>query len=91
MTNMKILVTGASGLLGRAVFAELATKHEGKKELDYLLVVGTAFSRPGDNLHKVDLTNSAELDNFLSSSAPRGTEAILLSSSYCALCSREAS
>eukprot|EP00753_Platysulcus_tardus_P017664 PLAT6460.22.p1 GENE.PLAT6460.22~~PLAT6460.22.p1 ORF type:complete len:330 (-),score=100.69 PLAT6460.22:30-950(-) len=46
----KLLVTGASGLLGRAIFAEAEARG--------IDVVGTAFSRAGGKLIKLDLTDS---------------------------------
>ena len=46
---MKILLTGASGLLGRAVYRELKELRSGFD------VTGTAFSRTGDGLIRLDL------------------------------------
>ncbi|OZJ05359.1 hypothetical protein BZG36_01532 [Bifiguratus adelaidae] len=46
-TTMKVLVTGASGLLGRAVVRELTHSN--------IEVIGTAFSRANDELIKLDL------------------------------------
>jgi len=46
-----ILITGASGLLGRAVFEKLLT--------DNFNILGTSFSRYNDELLNLDLTNFA--------------------------------
>ncbi|PSN53758.1 Methionine adenosyltransferase 2 subunit beta [Blattella germanica] len=48
-SNKRLFLTGASGLLGRAIFKKF--KNEG------WTIYGTAFSRTGDELHKIDLTN----------------------------------
>lgn len=61
---MRIVVTGASGLLGRAVVHQLrADGHN---------VVGTALSRatPESKLEKVDLTDMVALDAFLRRADP---------------------
>ena len=47
---MKILLTGASGLLGRTLINELESQDGGFE------VTGTAFSRAGGNLVRLDLT-----------------------------------
>jgi S-adenosylmethionine synthetase len=47
----KVLITGASGLLGRAVLQEFA--NDGAWD-----VLGLAFSRAGSTLRKVDITDS---------------------------------
>lgn len=62
--SMKILVTGASGLLGRAVLRQL--------ENDGSDVVGTALTRATLNpkLVKIDLTDSQQLDSFLEEQSP---------------------
>ena len=49
-----ILITGASGLLGRAVFKVL-------KECSDYEVVGLAHSRKSNDLINVDLTNSQQV------------------------------
>ncbi|KAJ3318559.1 hypothetical protein HDV06_000388 [Boothiomyces sp. JEL0866] len=56
-----IIVTGASGLLGRAVFQELQKNHS---------VIGTAFSRTKGSLLKLDLTNSNKVEEFISLHKP---------------------
>jgi dTDP-4-dehydrorhamnose reductase len=59
---MKIVVTGASGLLGRAICQELKNqRHQ---------VLGLAFNRAGQGLIKVDLTNPTEIVNFLVAERP---------------------
>lgn len=62
---MKIVVTGASGLLGRAVFAQL--KQDGHT------VLGTALSRanPENGLVKLDLTNFDDFQEFLNKEEPQ--------------------
>lgn len=59
---MKVIVTGASGVLGSAVFS--AFKNAGFN------VTGLANSRAGDNLQKLDLTSWDELDAFFTNSKP---------------------
>jgi dTDP-4-dehydrorhamnose reductase len=59
---MKILITGASGLLGRAVY-NLFTQ----SGLD---CVGTSFSRNQPHLIKLDLTNESTLEHALNSHSP---------------------
>ena len=51
----KVLITGASGLLGRAIYKEFV--NEGSWD-----VLGLAFSRCKDKLKKVDITNDAEVE-----------------------------
>lgn len=63
MKNKKILITGASGLLGRSIYTALKTEKIWK-------VVGTAFSRDSDDLIKVDLSDIDNLDAFLNSIKP---------------------
>ena len=52
---MKILVTGASGLLGRAVCTELRAQQD-------FQVVGTAYSRASSDLIKVNLLEKQEVE-----------------------------
>ncbi|ESP03650.1 hypothetical protein LOTGIDRAFT_171179 [Lottia gigantea] len=54
MSLKKVLITGASGLLGRAIFNEFNANSTWK-------TLGLAFSRPGNHLKKVDLTNFDEV------------------------------
>ncbi len=59
---MKVLVTGASGLLGRAVLAELQQSgHD---------VVGTALSRAADNLIKVNMLHPDEIASCMARVRP---------------------
>ncbi|CEP07814.1 hypothetical protein [Parasitella parasitica] len=60
--KMKVVVTGASGLLGRATAQQF--KNAGHH------VVGTALSRSKDNLIKLDLTDSAAVESFLKEQKP---------------------
>ena len=59
---MKIVVTGASGLLGREICRVLREqRHQ---------VVGLGFNRAGQGLIKVDLTDTSEIVNFLVAERP---------------------
>ncbi|MBD3418738.1 MAG: sugar nucleotide-binding protein [Chitinivibrionales bacterium] len=60
---MHILLTGASGLLGRAILKELKNAAE-------FSVVGTAFSRAKGDLYKVDLTDPPALQSCLADVNP---------------------
>ncbi|KAJ2963417.1 hypothetical protein NQZ79_g1577 [Umbelopsis isabellina] len=59
---MKVLVTGASGLLGRAVYQHF--KKNGHE------VVGTAYSRATNELHKLDLTKESDVREFVEAHKP---------------------
>ncbi|KAG2210976.1 hypothetical protein INT47_000136 [Mucor saturninus] len=59
---MKVIVTGASGLLGRPTVREF--KNAGCE------VIGTAYSRAKDGLVKLDLTDSAAVENFVDEFQP---------------------
>ncbi|KAF9950010.1 hypothetical protein BGZ70_001540 [Mortierella alpina] len=59
---MHILVTGASGLLGRAVVAEF--KKSGHE------VIGVAFSRAKGDLKKLDLEDSKAVEAFIDQEKP---------------------
>ncbi|XP_013787748.1 methionine adenosyltransferase 2 subunit beta-like [Limulus polyphemus] len=61
-SSRKLLLTGASGLLGRAVHKRFL---EGSWE-----VVGTAFSRATDQLVKLDLAKPEEVEDFVKKSKP---------------------
>ena len=58
---MKVWITGASGLAGRAVRKVLEKSHE---------VIPTGFSRTGDGVLKVDLTCEEEVEAFLKEHQP---------------------
>jgi len=59
----KIMVTGATGLLGRAVVKQLElTGHE---------VVATGFSRASDSVHRLDLTLPNAVADFVSHHSPQ--------------------
>ncbi|KAI9254649.1 RmlD-like substrate binding domain-containing protein [Sporodiniella umbellata] len=60
---MKIIVTGASGLLGRQVVK--AFENAGHE------VVGTAFSRSTEKLIKLDLTDAEAVKNFIQKQQPQ--------------------
>lgn len=51
----RVLITGASGLLGRAVIKKFQSE-SGKWD-----VYGTAFKRATQSLHKLDLTDEKEV------------------------------
>ncbi|CEG80527.1 hypothetical protein RMATCC62417_14849 [Rhizopus microsporus] len=57
---MKVVITGASGLLGRQVV----------KAFKDWEVVGTAFSRAKDNLVKLDLTDKDAVETFFNKQQP---------------------
>ncbi|KAJ1940535.1 hypothetical protein FBU59_003781 [Linderina macrospora] len=59
----KVIVTGASGLLGRAVVAELEQRS--------FTVVGTAFTRSTATLRKLDLSDSAAVSAFIAAEQPQ--------------------
>lgn len=63
MEKTNIVITGASGLLGRALMTKFS-KGSWKK------VIGTAFSRSGENLIKVDLTDTDNIDKFIQETKP---------------------
>ncbi|KAF8903297.1 hypothetical protein CPB84DRAFT_1845842 [Gymnopilus junonius] len=59
---MKVVVTGASGVLGSAVFS--AFKNAGFD------IIGLAKSRTGDGLQQLDLTSSDDVDEFFRKTKP---------------------
>ncbi|MBI9107344.1 MAG: SDR family oxidoreductase [Spirochaetales bacterium] len=61
---MKILLTGASGLLGRAVYKSLSESAAGFE------LAGTFFSRSSDNLIKLNLTDSSAVIKAVSDLSP---------------------
>lgn len=60
---MRVLLTGASGLLGRAISARL----RGRRDIE---LNGTAFSRARAPLIKADLTDSAEVAALFAATKP---------------------
>jgi len=56
--SKKVLVTGASGLLGRTIYKEFCNDASWE-------VLGLSFSRTGGKLKKVDLTKSEELNQVM--------------------------
>ena len=58
---MKVWITGATGLAGRAVTKVLEKSHE---------VVASGFSRTGGKIFKVDLTSESEVESFLKEHQP---------------------
>jgi dTDP-4-dehydrorhamnose reductase len=61
---MKILITGATGMLGRSVLRHL-------NEIGEYECVGTGFSRSQPPLRKVDLLNKEEVTNLIHDVQPR--------------------
>ena len=61
---VRVLVTGASGLLGRSVLNRL-------QQQAYIQVTGTAFSRAGDHLIPLDLTRQEQLCQILDQVQPQ--------------------
>jgi S-adenosylmethionine synthetase len=65
---MRVIITGATGLLGRAVYTEFSkTEHEGIIDLR---VIGTGFSRTADPLVKLDLTDFSAVETFIANHKP---------------------
>lgn len=60
----KIWITGATGLLGRALMAEFAEAYEGE-------FVGTGYSRADDNIRKLDLRDSEAVEAFFETERPQ--------------------
>ncbi|XP_065669721.1 methionine adenosyltransferase 2 subunit beta [Hydra vulgaris] len=60
---MKVVISGASGLLGRSIYRELINNTNWE-------VLGLGFTRLGDNLHKVDLCNEEDLKRFIEKEKP---------------------
>ncbi|MEJ6476483.1 SDR family oxidoreductase [Pseudoalteromonas piscicida] len=56
-----VMITGATGLLGRALCQELSRDHE---------IIGCGFSRAVAPLHKLDLGNHTEVIEFLDTHTP---------------------
>ncbi|KAI9294677.1 NAD-P-binding protein [Neoconidiobolus thromboides FSU 785] len=62
--NETIIITGASGLLGRKVYQVI--KSEGK----FKNIIGLAFSRAEDDLIKIDLTNTEQVKQLFDTYKP---------------------
>ncbi|XP_021339207.1 methionine adenosyltransferase 2 subunit beta-like isoform X3 [Mizuhopecten yessoensis] len=60
----RVLITGASGLLGRAVYKEFLSDASWE-------VLGLAFSRASGNLRKVDITSNDELNKVFDDFKPQ--------------------
>ncbi|XP_067663091.1 methionine adenosyltransferase 2 subunit beta-like [Haliotis asinina] len=63
MALKRVLITGASGLLGRAVFKEFSADASWE-------VLGLAFSRSSDKLKKVDLTDPSSVQQVVQDFKP---------------------
>ena len=63
MHECKVLVTGASGLLGRQVMTVLSSD-------DSITCHGLCFSRPGPNLSPLDLTDLQATKKFIAEFKP---------------------
>jgi S-adenosylmethionine synthetase len=61
MAKYKVLITGASGLFGRAIYQEFS-KYGSNWD-----VLGLAFSRVNEGMKKVDLTRQAEVQEVMES------------------------
>jgi len=59
---MKVLLTGASGLLGRDVFKLFKSKG--------IDITGLCFSRPVEGLLQIDITDSVAMDKLINSTKP---------------------
>ena len=57
----KVMITGATGLLGRALCQELSSTHE---------ILGCGFSRAAAPLHKLDLADHSSVLDFLDNHGP---------------------
>ncbi|XP_065058686.1 methionine adenosyltransferase 2 subunit beta-like [Rhopilema esculentum] len=57
--NKRVLITGASGLLGRAIFDEFKSKKDSWE------VLGLAFTRTGNDLRRVDLRSNREVESVI--------------------------
>ena len=70
MEKSTVMITGASGLLGRALMTKFTSSEAWKN------VIGTAFSRCGPNLLQVDLTDLDQIKARITVSS--GSEVIIL-------------
>jgi len=64
MDSLRVLITGASGLLGRQIMAEFSS-------LSSFSPFGLCFSRPGPNLTKLDLTDEKATADFFKELKPQ--------------------
>jgi S-adenosylmethionine synthetase len=64
MPAESIWITGATGLLGRALFHEFSVNFPGK-------TIGSGFSRAKEPIKKLDLLDSTAVQNFVNEQAPR--------------------
>ena len=73
--SFNILITGASGLLGRVVYKYLTDgSYQSKYPLEYNQnyvndynwnCLGLSYSRPRENLRQLDLNNSEQVDQLI--------------------------
>ncbi len=59
----KIIITGATGLLGRAVYTELTSDADNE-------VVGLGYSRTGKGIRRIDLTQNSEIETLFAEEKP---------------------
>ena len=76
-SKMKVLVTGASGLLGRQIMSTLRAAA--------VPCLGLSYSRPSDSLTRLDLTDLEATRDFILNQAEWGTLIGPGLSRYCAL------
>ncbi len=62
---MKVIITGASGLLGRAVLGKFI-----KAQDEGIRTVGTCLTRPGHGLVKTDLTRQEDVEQLIADHSP---------------------
>ncbi len=60
---MKVMITGATGLLGRSLMSELSSS-------DSLYVIGTGLRRARGAIHRLDLLDSGAVKQFVESQRP---------------------
>jgi len=72
LNEMKVIVTGASGVLGTAVFDAFATAHKAGDTTDDHAVIGLANSRSGGerNLRKLNLLDPDAVSTFFRDAKP---------------------
>ena len=64
MSEESIWITGATGLLGRALYREFSENFTGQ-------TLGTGFSRAKDPIKKLDLLDSKAVQEFIKEHTPR--------------------